>query len=161
MYQLILSDDQAKIVSIACEFFARVKLGQFNRIVDQTLDFGLPCDEYCEKRDKAEEKLLEARKYIYPELNGIGHSYGIAKFEDADMAFGVHQVLRHKMGDERPPFSFRPLPKCYKIQENENPETLKQQVMALKNPYDSIDSNEAFSGFETAKCQIMRILENK
>lgn len=114
MITLTLTDEQAKLVSTACEFYARVRMGQFNEIMWHTLDMGLPTDNYCERRDNAERILLEARKQLYPELNGAGHSYGIGKFKDADMAYDVHQVIRFTMGDERTPFSYYELPKCKK-----------------------------------------------
>ena len=112
MVVLELTEEQARIVSIACEFYARVRVGQFKEIVIHTLDLGLPCDVYCKRRDNAERLLLEARKELYPELHGAGRSYGIGKFEDADRAFNVHQIIRHAMGDERVPFSYHQLPVC-------------------------------------------------
>lgn len=111
---LELTEEQAKIVSHSCEFYARVRMGQFNEIVFRTLDFSIPCNDYCERRDEAERLLLEARKQLYPDLHGVGHSYGIGKFKDADLAFDVYQVLRNQLGDPRPPFSYHELPKCRK-----------------------------------------------
>lgn len=118
MIKLILSDEQARIVSKACEFFARIKLGQFDEIVFHTLDHKIEIGEYSERKERATKYLLEARKSIYPELYGIGHSYGIGKFEDADKAFDVHQVIRHAMGDERDLFSYYDLPECELIKDN-------------------------------------------
>ena len=114
-YKLTLTKEQAQIVSLACEFYARIKMGQFQEIpyhlmMDQPL-----ADNWCERRDAAETYLLQARKMIYPELGGYGHSYGLGKFEDADMAFDVHQVIRHKFGDKRPPFSYHELPICEEV----------------------------------------------
>ena len=113
--QLTLTEEQAKIVSTACEFYARVRMGQFSEIAYQTLDLSIPCDSYCDRRDEAEKLLLEARKQLYPELHGAGHSYGIGKFKDADLAYDVHQVLRNQFGDGRPPFSYHELPECKKV----------------------------------------------
>lgn len=115
--RLELTDEQAQIVSLACEFYARVRMGQFQEIYWKCLDMQLPCDDYCERRDEAERLLLEARKPIYPELHGLGHSYGIGKFKDADQAFDVYQVIRWLFGDDRPPFSFWELPKAERITE--------------------------------------------
>lgn len=116
MIRLTMTEEQAKIVSIACEFYARVRMGQFNEIVWNMLDIKIPSGEYCERRERAEQLLLEARKQLYPDLHGAGHSYGIGKFIDADMAFDVHQVIRHEMGDERPPFSYHSLPICERVE---------------------------------------------
>lgn len=112
-YVLELTEDQAKVVACACEFYARVRMGQFNEIV-----FNLMMDQpfdgtWCDRRDEAEQILLEARKRIYPELHGIGHSFGIGKFDDADMSFDVYQVLREKFPwNGKTPFSYHELPIC-------------------------------------------------
>lgn len=117
MIRLTLTEEQARIVSTACEFFARIKMGQFNEIIWHTMDFQNGSDDYCERRDKAQELLFEARQYLYPELHGIGHSYGMGAFDDADTAFDVYQVIRPFFGDARTPFSFNELPKCEKYEE--------------------------------------------
>lgn len=72
----------------------------------------LSSEDYCERRDEAEQLLLKARESIYPDLHGIGHSYGIGKFEDADKVYDVHQVIRYARGHWREPFSYYPVPKC-------------------------------------------------
>lgn len=108
MIKLILTDQQAQIVAKACEFYARIRMGQFGEIVWHC------APKHCPKnREAAEQAWLELRKQIYPDLHGIGHSYGIGKFEDADRAFDVYQVIRHTMGGEKP-FSYYDLPKCEK-----------------------------------------------
>lgn len=61
-------------------------------------------------------KLQRAMKAIYPDLNGIGHSYGMGKFADADRAFDVYQILRYALGDPRELFQFgEPLPCCTRV----------------------------------------------
>lgn len=117
MIRLTLTDEQAQIVSLATEFYARVKMGQFQEIVWHTLDMSAETGDYCRRRDEAERLLLLARKQLYPDLHGIGHSYGIGKFKDADLSFDVHQVIRHAMGDDRPPFSYYDLPKIEIVRE--------------------------------------------
>ena len=47
--QLTLTEEQAKIVSTACEFYARVRMGQFSEIAYHTLDLSIPCDNYCDR----------------------------------------------------------------------------------------------------------------
>lgn len=112
--ELSMTEEQARIVSIACEFYARIRMGQFNEIIFRCYDVApLPADHY-DRKEEAEQLLLAARKRIYPELHGIGHSYGIGKFKDADLSFDVHQVIRYALGDDRPPFSYYPLPECTK-----------------------------------------------
>ena len=108
-YILELNEEQAEIVSRACEFYARVRIGQFNEIIWHTLGSEMP-EDYCGRRELAEQKLLETRRIIYPELHGIGHSYGMGKFRDADLSYDVHQVLRKAFGSGKEPFSYNELP---------------------------------------------------
>lgn len=110
MIQITLTDKQAKLLGHACEFYARVVMGQFTEIPVELLSFAINSDEYCERRDKADELLLEARKYIYPELFGRGHSYGVGKFENADKVWDVYQAIRTVFGDKRGSFSYYKLP---------------------------------------------------
>lgn len=116
-YILDLNEEQAKTIALACEFFARIKMGQFNEIPYLLLADELPGNDYCTRRDTANKYLLDTRKEIYPELNGIGHSYGVGKFADADRAFEGYQVLRHALGDPWEPFQLgEPLPGCTKLE---------------------------------------------
>lgn len=109
IYKLTLTEDQAQIVATACEFFARVKMGQFREIVWHC------AENHCPRSPgAAEQAWLELRKQLYPDLDGAGHSYGIGKYADADKAFGVYEVIRHAMGDRREPFSYYPLPEIEK-----------------------------------------------
>lgn len=106
-YQLILTEGQARLVSLCCEFYARIMLGQFAEIPYHLMlrDKG---ENYCQRRESAENLLFEARKYIYPELQGRGHSYGIGKFDEADQAFDVHQVIRKGLHhDAAPLFTYQ------------------------------------------------------
>lgn len=116
MIVLKLTEEQAKIASKACEFYARMRMGQFGEILlnSEVLKemMSQNPDGFCDRRDQAMHHLFKAREYIYPELKGRGHSFGIAKFKDADRAFDIHQVIRHTMGDPRAPFSVYELPKC-------------------------------------------------
>lgn len=105
-YVLTLDEHEARVVSRACEFYLRIYLGQFSEIAFELLL--MQHDEinnWCERRDEAEKYLYKAREYIYPELHGKGHSYGVGKFEVADTAYNVHQVLRHALYDERKPYA--------------------------------------------------------
>lgn len=117
MIQLTLTEEQARIVAKACEFYARMRIGQFYEVTWNFLDVQ-SADEYCRRREEAERLLLEVRKQIYPDLTGAGHSYGIGKFEDADKSFDVYQVIRYAMGGSYP-FSYHDLPKCIKLVDGE------------------------------------------
>ena len=111
---LTLDEHQAGVVSRACEFYCRVFLGQFDEIPYELMFFQPLDDKWCYRREAAEEKLLEARRFIYPELGGMGHSYGVGKFKVSDTAWNVHQVLRHALGDDRKPYALfnETLPEC-------------------------------------------------
>lgn len=109
---IVVSDAQAELISGVCELYARVRMGQFKEIIWYFLDMNLPSEDYCERRDEAEQLLLKARESIYPDLHGIGHSYGVGRFEDADKVYDVHQAIRYARGHWREPFSYYPVPKC-------------------------------------------------
>ena len=118
---LILTENQAAIVSRACEFYCRIYNGQFQEIpFELMLHQDMADGEWCYRREMAEQKLLEARRYIYPDLYGAGHSYGVGKFKVADTAWNAYQVLRYALGDERKPISLfgEKLPEC-QIKEEE------------------------------------------
>ena len=117
-YQLELTKEHLQVLSVACEFYARIRMGQFKEITWNCMDWkDCNVNDMCIRRDEAERLLLEARKQIYPDLHGYEHSYGIGKFKDADLAFDIHQVARMEFGDDRTPFSNMQLPKLRKIEE--------------------------------------------
>lgn len=119
MVELRLTEEQAKITSLACEFYARVRMGQFRELIwNQFMIRDMGDKDYFARRDEAERLLMEARAQVYPDLGKmIGASYGMGKFDDADAAFDVHQVLRHVLGDKREPFSYHELPECRKVED--------------------------------------------
>jgi hypothetical protein len=112
MVRLELTNEQAEVVSLACDFYARVKIGQFGEIIDRTLDIKIPSNEYLERKRMARLYIIEARNEIYPDLHGFGHSYGYGKFADADDAIDVSKCIRHAMADDPEPLKTRKYPKC-------------------------------------------------
>lgn len=111
LVELRLTDEQAKITARACEFYARIILGQFNELILELVNSD-NIDRVAECKDLIENELLHARGYFYPELHGLGHSYGIGKFEHADKAYDVYQSIRSLFGDPRTPFSYHELPEA-------------------------------------------------
>ena len=123
-YVLTLSEEQAKLLCTACEFYARMRTGQWNELIWHCLD--LSKEDFCEKRDELEEKLMEARAIAFPDLaKHIGRHYGVGKFKEADQSWEIYEVLRHKIAwtehpeggygvwfDKPMPFSGTPLAKC-------------------------------------------------
>ena len=95
-YVLEMSAEQAKMTSKALELYARLRIGQWRELDYLCLD--LSDDDYCEKRDELVSRLLAARAVAYPELGrSEGRSYGIGMFPDADLAWELHEVLRHRI----------------------------------------------------------------
>ena len=124
-YNLELSPEQARLVSEACDFYSRVLIGQFDRITEACLDIGGSVQDYCQKRDMANDLLRITRRIFWPELVHPGQSYGIGHNQKADRLYDVHQVLRNKIAWEEQPtgslgvahdspmqFSDLPLPAC-------------------------------------------------
>lgn len=111
MVELKLTDDQAKIVSRACEFYARVVLGQFREIPIELFNKE-NIESISKHRDEIETLLFQVREFIYPELQGQGASYGVGKFEHADVAYDVHQSIRKLFGDPRESFSYYEIPEA-------------------------------------------------
>ena len=71
-----------------------------------------------ETRKNKRGRIAWLRDGICPDLRGPGHSYGIGKYEDADRAYDVYQVLRqHFPHDGREPFSYFDLPECEVVEE--------------------------------------------
>lgn len=107
-----LTPQEARTLSFQCEFYARMRMGQFAELPFHFLDNrALGGGLFCEKRDQAETLLFKARHSILPGLCAPGHSYGIGRFDDADLAFDIHQVIRRLFGDSRNPFSYHTLPR--------------------------------------------------
>ena len=118
MVELKLTDEQAQVVSRACEFYSRIALGQFKEIIFELVNRDT-VDDVLEHRSEIESLLYEARDLIYPDLHGLGQSYGIGKFERADTAYDVHQALRILFGDTRQPFSYYELPEAHRYEDTD------------------------------------------
>ncbi len=96
-YRLDLTEEQAKITRDALELYSRLKMGQWDCLADLCLDIN-DKDYATKKFDILIPHLMSLRKFVYPDLpGGWGASYGVGKFDDADLAWEVHTVLRHCM----------------------------------------------------------------
>lgn len=92
-YVLTLSDDQANIVKDACELYARLGLGQFNRITEMFLDRAPLVEDYTKRRDEANSLLKQAAVAIYGE-DDRGF-VAPPRSVDRERAWNVYQVIRH------------------------------------------------------------------
>lgn len=126
-YVLHMDKETAAIVALACEFYCRVRMGQFNEIRHLTVWPTEPGDPtFCDRIASCETALAEARKAAFPELgSNMGASYGVGHFRDADTAWNVYQAVRYvKAWHEHPEggttvnfhepmkFSDAPMPRC-------------------------------------------------
>lgn len=132
-YILTMTDDQAKVIARACDFYARILLGQFDEIVWETLERSSPfTSDYTERRNKMELLLLQAKECAFPELHGYSH-YGVGHDKTSDTAWNAYQAIRyciawhnHPEGggtvDFRKPIDFGNvgIPECIAKDETEN-----------------------------------------
>ena len=121
MVELKLTDKQARIAARACELYARIVLGQFNEVILDLVDSD-NVDEITSNREEIENLLLKVRSFFYPDLHGVGHSYGIGKFEHADRAYDVYQAIRSLFADPRIPFSYYKIPEARRFEDTEEVE---------------------------------------
>lgn len=92
-YVLTLTREQAIMVKDACELFARLKIGQFERITEMLLDLHL--DDYCEKRDLANAVLRIAACAL---LGSYGYRTPLVQQDDLHYrAWDIHAAIRHCM----------------------------------------------------------------
>ena len=100
-YTLTMDEEQAQKLSEACELYARLKAGQWGELLELCLEWKDPL--YRKKYDEAMEHLLKARAIVYPNLHGIGHSYGVGKLMDAELVWELYKVLEHRISWTRHP----------------------------------------------------------
>lgn len=94
-YRLEMTEKQARCVVAALDLSTRILLGQWKEIIECCMDYEPgKMDEWCQRRDEAEEILLQARKIVMPELTGWGHSYGVYQREGTERAFNVMKAVR-------------------------------------------------------------------
>lgn len=95
MVVLEMTRDQALIVENACELLARLHIGQFKTVTEMVLPIhGKDIDDYCRRRDDANDALMLAAKIIFgrscydqPDVQ--------TKDEDHNRAWNVYQILRY------------------------------------------------------------------
>lgn len=125
-YVLHMDAETASIVALACEFYCRVRMGQFEEIRRLTVwPIGKDDPTFSERIQKCSDHLEFAKKAAFPELHGPGHSYGVGHFREADTAWNVYQAVRYiKAWHEHPEggttvnfyppmrYSDAPMPRC-------------------------------------------------
>lgn len=94
VYKLTLTREQALVVKDACEILGRLKLGQFNIIVEKLLPAsGINPNEYYNRKENATDALNLAACIV------LGRNvHGLAQVSRDDVcyrAFGVHDAIRY------------------------------------------------------------------
>ena len=126
-YVLHMNADTARIVSSACEFYARIICGQFNEVRHLTVNPQGEHDEtFGDHIQRCEDALLEAKKAAFPEFQmPANQSYGVGHNRAGDTAWTVYQAVRYVMAwhehpeggctvNFRKPFKYSdaPMPRC-------------------------------------------------
>lgn len=100
-YTLAITEEQARVLVNACDFFSRIGIGQLDRVLD----------EFRFSKDVSPEKLDEARKFIDHAkflLTGFppNASHGIRSPQVKDIyrvAYDLQQVIRHRLAWDAKP----------------------------------------------------------
>ena len=93
-YCLTMNEKQAQVTMDALDLYMRLRIGQWDEL--RKLCFEIPVSkdyEYEHIRDAVDEKLMEARQIIMPELTR-GASWGVYKFPCTERAFNVLKAIR-------------------------------------------------------------------
>ena len=97
-YCMTMTEDQARLVIRALDFFSRMRMGQFAELIDLVLTVeGDDIDDYRKRRNEAARILLEARDVLMPELrdmHSLHGSYSVYMFDDARAAWHTLQAIR-------------------------------------------------------------------
>lgn len=93
-YILALTPEQTMIVEQACELLARLHIGQFERITEMLLDFRRGMEDYCHRRDMANDLLRLAALTIFGRDN-YNHPDIHAQSEEHKRAWMIYSVLRY------------------------------------------------------------------
>lgn len=95
-YVLKLREEDARIVSRACEFYTRLHIGQFDELVFELMQMQPGDDSFSQKREIAQSLLMTVRSLMFPELPPFaGASHSAGHTEKDGRAWNVYQVLRH------------------------------------------------------------------
>lgn len=136
---LEMTRDTARIVTAACELYARSIFGQIDYVIDEIAE-GMPYqnivkskskeehnlafEDWLKRREQAEMLGRQIKAQLFPELP-LNAWYGVGKNRRADIAWQALEVLRHAMAwhdhpeggitvnfDKPMQWTDEPLPRC-------------------------------------------------
>lgn len=97
-YRLEMTEEQARVTVAALDLALRIRLGQFREIIEQCMEWEPDkTDEWCERREKADAILLQARDIIMPELrpmNSLAGGHGVYAKEGTERLYNVLLAVR-------------------------------------------------------------------
>jgi hypothetical protein len=90
-----MTEEQARVTVAALNLAMRVWLGQWREIIECCMKYEpKKMDEWCERRDEAENVLLQARKIVMPKLTGWWNSYGVYNRPETERLYNVLLAVR-------------------------------------------------------------------
>lgn len=121
-YVLTLTPEQARVTRDALELYARLRIGQFNRITELMLEVR-NVDDYCARRDVADDLLKVVANIIFGR-NQYGQPNAL-KDKLHHRAWNIYHMIRYKMAwhenpkggfgchyDKPYPSGGEPVPEC-------------------------------------------------
>ena len=90
-YTLTMDAETARVVSRACEFYARILFGQWDEI---SWEMTLRDKTFMDRRQECERFLGLARAAAFPIL-APGASYGVGHDRTSDTAWNAYQAIRY------------------------------------------------------------------
>lgn len=123
-YTLVMSQDQAELISRACELYCRLRCGQLNELCHELLT-PTNTEAYITHRNVTDQLIFSLKRIFFPNLKNSDSYYGVGHDKQADRAFDIHQVLRNTIAQQKPihhpyavcydtphQYSDLPLPRC-------------------------------------------------
>lgn len=104
-YVLTLDEEQARLVSHACDFLSRIHIGQLRELRWEYMEMHIENGtqgKYVEMCNEVDRKIDELNDLAYPSCR-YGKYRAVHDSRTADVLYNVHQVLRHKIAHQHNP----------------------------------------------------------
>lgn len=133
-YTLTLSERQARTTAEALEFYTRFCIGQFD--VPTIVEHRKLPEPYQRRdtydRQRYEELMLELRGMFFPELRGLGHSYGVGWNEKpeqqaAQIGYEIYKWILYEFNKDAPYFNVHSSPPCLHYSDEPIPKFVKNE----------------------------------